>query len=133
MKRMAALLGSAWSGPEQPDVDAFESAALHRYHVDYALVPPRYRTTYFAHIWSGGYAANYYAYIWSEVIEDDAYDWFTQHGGLTRANGQRFRDLILSRGGTGDVAVFYRQFRGRDAEIGPLLRDRGLTGEGGSR
>ena len=90
------------------------------------LIPPRYRSTYFAHIWSGGYNANYYAYMWSEVLDDDAYAWFTEHGGLTRANGQRFRDMILSRGGTDDVAVLYRKFRGRDPEVGPLLMQRGL-------
>ena len=90
------------------------------------LIPPRYRSTYFAHIWSGGYSANYYAYMWSEVLDDDAYAWFTEHGGMTRANGQRFRDMILSRGGTDDVAVLYRAFRGRDPEVGPLLEQRGL-------
>ena len=65
-----------------------------------AEVPPRYRTTYFSHIWGGGYAAGYYAYLWSEVLDDDAYYWFKEHGGMTRANGQRFRDMVLSRGGT---------------------------------
>jgi peptidyl-dipeptidase Dcp len=128
----AALLDMAWHtlpvGPEQPDVDAFETAALQRYHVDVPLIPPRYRTTYFAHIWSGGYAATYYAYIWSEVLDDDAFAWFTEHGGMTRANGQRFRDMILSRGGTSDAGAMYRAFRGRDPVIGPLLEERGLTG-----
>jgi peptidyl-dipeptidase Dcp len=128
----AALLDLAWHtlpvGPEQPDVDAFEAAALRRYHVDLALIPPRYRTTYFAHVWSGGYAATYYAYIWSEVLDDDAFAWFTEHGGMTRANGQRFRDMILARGGTSDVGAMYRAFRGRDPVIGPLLEERGLTG-----
>ncbi len=109
------------------DADAFEAAALHRYGVDFALVPPRYHSTYFSHIWSSGYSAGYYAYIWSEVLDADAYAWFGEHGGLTRQNGQRFRDLVLSRGGTGDMATIYRQFRGRDPEIGPLLRNRGLT------
>jgi peptidyl-dipeptidase Dcp len=128
----AALLDLAWHtlpvGPRQADVDAFETAARARYHVDVPLIPPRYRTTYFAHIWSGGYAATYYAYIWSEVLDDDAFTWFTEHGGLTRANGRRFRDLILSRGGTTDVGAMYRAFRGRDPVIGPLLEERGLTG-----
>jgi peptidyl-dipeptidase Dcp len=128
----AALLDLAWHtlpvGPEQPDVDAFEETTLRRYHVDLPLIPPRYRTTYFAHIWSGGYAATYYAYIWSEVLDDDAHAWFAEHGGMTRANGQRFRDMILSRGGTSDAGAMYRAFRGRDPVIGPLLEERGLTG-----
>jgi len=127
----AALLDMAWhtlpaDAPEQP-VDSFETAALQRYHVDLHDVPPRYRTTYFAHIWSNGYAAGYYAYMWSEVLDDDAFAWFTEHGGLTRANGQRFRDMILSRGDTEDVGAMYRAFRGRDPSVEPLLEQRGLT------
>jgi peptidyl-dipeptidase Dcp len=126
----AMLLDMAWHtlppGEKQADADAFETAALERFHVLMPLIPPRYRSTYFAHIWSGGYNANYYAYMWSEVLDDDAYAWFTEHGGLTRANGQRFRDMILSRGGTDDVAVLYRKFRGRDPEVAPLLVQRGL-------
>ena len=134
----AALLDLAWhtlpAGPAQVNVDSFEAAALRRYHVDMREVPPRYHTTYFAHIWSGGYSANYYAYMWSEVIEDDAYAWFTEHGGLTRANGQRFRDMILSKGGSADAGALYRAFRGRDPVVGPLLEERGLVaGRRGSR
>jgi peptidyl-dipeptidase Dcp len=129
----AALLDLAWhmlpAGPKQADVDSFEAAALRRFKVDVPAVPPRYHTSYFAHIWSGGYAANYYAYMWSEVIEDDAFAWFTEHRGLTRANGQRFRDMILSRGGSADVAALYRAFRGRDPVVGPMLEDRGLVAE----
>jgi peptidyl-dipeptidase Dcp len=126
----ASLLDLAWhtlpaSAPLQT-VDAFETDALKRFHVDVPLVPPRYRSTYFAHIWSGGYSAGYYAYLWSEVIDDDAYAWFTEHGGLTRENGQRFRDMLLSRGGTEDAAAMYRAFRGRDPSIEPLLEQRGL-------
>ncbi|HEY3286265.1 MAG TPA: M3 family metallopeptidase [Gemmatimonadaceae bacterium] len=128
----AALLDMAWhtlSVNDHPtDVDAFEAQALKRFGVDLPLVPPRYKTNYFSHIWGGGYSAGYYAYIWSEVIDADAYAWFLEHGGMTRANGQRFRDLILSRGGTGDMATIYREFRGRDPVIGPLLSNRGLTG-----
>jgi peptidyl-dipeptidase Dcp len=128
----AALLDQAWhnlpTGAQQDDVSAFEAAALKRYQVDVPEVPPRYRTNYFAHIWSGGYSANYYAYLWSEVLDHDAYAWFTEHGGLTRENGQRFREMILSRGGTDDVAALYRKFRGRDAVVGPLLVERGLAG-----
>ncbi len=89
-------------------------------------VPPRDHTTYFSHIWSGGYSAGYYAYLWSEVLAHDAYYFMEQHGGLTRENGQRLRDLVLSRGGSQPADVMYRAFRGRDAEIEPLLIERGL-------
>jgi peptidyl-dipeptidase Dcp len=126
----AALLDMAWHTrrPGEPleSVAAFESAALGRFHVDVPYVPPRYRSTYFSHIWDTGYAAGYYAYLWSEVIDDDAYYWFRENGGLTRANGQRFRDQILSRAGTLDAEALYRDFRGRDPAIEPLLEERGL-------
>jgi peptidyl-dipeptidase Dcp len=126
----AALLDMAWHtlpvGTPLQDVDAFEVEALKRYHVDMYEVPPRYRTTYFAHIWNGGYAAGYYAYFWSEVLDHDAYAWFVEHGGLSRANGQRFRDMILARGGTENAAAMYRAFRGRDPSVEPLLEARGL-------
>jgi peptidyl-dipeptidase Dcp len=126
----AALVDMAWHslppGAPAQNVDSFETAALERYHVAMREVPPRYHTTYFAHIWNGGYQAGYYAYLWAEVLDDDAYAWFTEHGGLTRANGQRFRDMILSRGGTEDVADLYRAFRGRDPSVEPLLVQRGL-------
>jgi peptidyl-dipeptidase Dcp len=129
----AALLDMAWhtlpAGAPRPDVDAFERAALERYKVDLAMVPPRYRTTYFSHIWGGGYSAGYYAYLWSEVIDDDAYAWFKEHGGMTRENGQRFRDMILSRGGSIDEAEMYRAWSGRDASVEPLLEERGLKPE----
>jgi len=127
----AGLLDMAWhmlpAGHEVTNADSFETAALAARQVDVPLVPPRYRSTYFAHIWDGGYDANYYAYLWSEVLDDDAYAWFTEHGGLTRANGQRFRDLILARGGSGDMGVLYRAFRGRDPVVEPLLEARGLV------
>jgi peptidyl-dipeptidase Dcp len=103
------------------DVPAFEKFGFH-----VPQVPPRYHTTYFSHIWAGGYAAGYYAYLWSEVLDDDAFAWFTEHGGMTRANGQRFRDMVLSRGGTEDPAAMYRAFRGRDPVVEPLLIQRGL-------
>jgi peptidyl-dipeptidase Dcp len=129
----AALLDQAWhtlpaDAPKQ-DVDKFETEALKRYHVDYALVPPRYRSSYFAHIWSGGYSAGYYAYLWSEVLDDDAFYWFRENGGMTRANGQRFRDMILSRGSTQEMDALYRAFRGRDPSVEPLLEQRGLKEE----
>jgi peptidyl-dipeptidase Dcp len=133
----AALLDMAWHtlppGAPKQDVDAFETAALARYHVDVHEVPPRYRTTYFAHIWNGGYAAGYYAYLWAEVLDHDAYAWFVEHGGLTRANGQRFRDMVLSRGGSEDAATLYRAFRGRDPSVEPLLIQRGLKPEPGGQ
>jgi peptidyl-dipeptidase Dcp len=127
----AALLDLAWhtlpAGAPLAQVDAFEKAALERFRVDLPQVPPRYRTTYFAHIWEGAYSAGYYAYLWSEVLDDDAYYWFKEHGGMTRANGQRFREMILSREGTADVAELYRAFRGRDPVVQPLLQERGLA------
>jgi len=128
----ASLLDFAWHtlppSAAQPDVDSFEPASLKRFNVDVPEVPPRYRTTYFSHIWDGGYSAGYYAYTWSEVLDDDAYAWFKEHGGLTRENGQRFRDMILSRGGTVDAATLYRNFRGRDPNVEALLEERGLKG-----
>jgi peptidyl-dipeptidase Dcp len=128
----AALLDMAWhsQSPDAPlqDVNKFEADALKRFHVDLSQVPPRYHTTYFSHIWDGGYSAGYYAYLWSEVLDDDAFYWFKEHGGLTRANGQRFRDLVLSKGGTQDVATTFRNFRGRDPVVEPLLEERGLKG-----
>ncbi len=127
----ASLLDMAWhtlpAVVRVASVDSFETAALHHYKVYMRLVPPRYRSTYFAHIWEGGYSAGYYSYIWSEVIDDDAFEWFEEHGGLTRANGERFQRMILSRGGTEDVGAMYRAFRGRDADVKALLKDRGLT------
>lgn len=108
------------------DVDAFEQQALARTHTDFPDVPPRYRSSYFLHIWANGYAAGYYAYQWTVMLDDDSFAWFTKHGGLTRANGQRFRDLILSRGQTEDYAKMFRAFYGKDPEVGPMLKDRGL-------
>jgi peptidyl-dipeptidase Dcp len=129
----ASLLDFAWhtlpAGGVPADVDAFEAESLRRYNVAVPEVPPRYRSTYFSHIWDGGYSAGYYAYTWSEVLDDDAYAWFKEHGGLTRANGQRFRDMVLSRGGTEDAATMYRNWRGRDPSIQPLLEQRGLTAD----
>jgi peptidyl-dipeptidase Dcp len=126
----AALLDMAWHAlpPEaaQQDVSLFETSSLKRFQVDMPQVPPRYHTTYFSHIWDGGYAAGYYAYLWSEVLDDDAYYWFKEHGGMNRANGQRFRDMILARGGSEDAATLYRAFRGRDPSVDPLLEERDL-------
>ena len=127
----AALLDQAWhslpADKAKQDVDKFEAQALKRYHVDYALVPPRYRTSYFAHIWGGGYSAGYYAYLWTAVLRDDAFYWFQEHGGMTRENGQRFRDMVLSRGSTQSADELYRAWRGRDPSVEPLLEVRGLA------
>jgi peptidyl-dipeptidase Dcp len=109
------------------DVDRFEEQALKSTHTDFANVPPRYRSSYFLHIWANGYAAGYYAYQWTVMLGDDAYAWFTEHGGMTRENGQRFRDLILSRGHTEDYGTMFRAFYGKDPDIGPMLEHRGLS------
>jgi len=127
----AALLDLAWHTlpPDAPkqDVAAFEKSALERFQVNLPAVPPRYRSTYFAHIFGGGYAAGYYGYMWAEVIDDDAWAWFKENGGLSRKNGDRFRRMVLSRGHTEDLAAMYRAFRGRDPIVQPLLEERGLT------
>ena len=111
-----------------PEPASFELAALKSKGMALAVVPPRYRSTYFAHIFGGGYSAGYYAYLWAEMLDADAYAWFEEHGGLTRANGDRLRQMVLSRGNTDDPAELYRAWRGRDAEIGPMLRERGIAG-----
>ncbi len=116
------------SAPLQ-NVDKFEAAALKNTHVYMPQVPPRYRSSYFAHIWGSGYAAGYYAYLWTQMLADDSYQWFLDHGGLTRANGQRYRDMILSRGNTEDYAKMFRAFYGQDPQIGPMLKYRGLNGD----
>ena len=127
----AALLDMSWhtlpaSAPKVSDVDAFEKKSLEDNHVDLSYVPPRYRSSYFLHIWGNGYAAGYYAYDWTMMLADDAYAWFGEHGGLTRANGDRFRDMVLSRGNTEDLATMYKNWRGRDPNIEAMKKDRGL-------
>ena len=114
------------SAPKQ-DVDAFEAKALADTHTDFPNVPTRYRSSYFLHIWANGYAAGYYAYQWTVMLDDDAYAWFTTHGGMTRANGQRFRDMILSKGRSEDYGDMFRAFYGKDPDIGPMLEHRGLV------
>ncbi|MFL6592851.1 MAG: peptidyl-dipeptidase Dcp [Luteimonas sp.] len=128
----AALLDMSWhtlaaDAPKQ-DVDAFEAAALKKNGTDLSYVPPRYRSSYFLHIWGNGYAAGYYAYSWTQMLADDGYAWFTEHGGLTRANGDRFRAMVLSRGNTEDLATMYRNWRGHDPDISAMLKNRGLAG-----
>jgi peptidyl-dipeptidase Dcp len=128
----AALLDQAWHGLSARaaeavhDVPAFEASALAAVGLDNPAVPPRYRSTYFAHVFSGGYDAGYYSYIWSEVLDADTVEWFKENGGLTRANGDRFRSKLLGVGGSKDALEAYVDFRGRPAEIGPLLKRRGL-------
>ena len=133
----SSLLDMVWhtlpAGSPPQDVKAVEEETLRRFNIQVPEVAPRYRTTYFSHIWSGdGYAAGYYAYLWSEVLDHDAYAWFRENGGLTRANGQRYRDMILSRGGTEEADVLYRNFRGRDPSVEALLEQRGLRGDEGA-
>jgi peptidyl-dipeptidase Dcp len=126
----ADYLDLAWHtlppGTKITDVDKFEMDALHKAGVDLPQVPPRYRSTYFSHIWGSGYAAGYYAYMWTSMLENDAFSWFKEHGGLTRANGQRFRDMVLSRGNTEDLGKMFKDFRGHDPDITPMLEYRGL-------
>jgi peptidyl-dipeptidase Dcp len=128
----AAHLDLDWHslGPDAPlqDVDKFEADALAKSGYDTADVPSRYRSSYFLHIWSNGYSAGYYAYPWTRMLGQDAFAWFQSHGGLTRENGQRFRDMVLSRGNTLDYAEMYRAFTGHDPSIQPYLDYYGLSG-----
>jgi peptidyl-dipeptidase Dcp len=126
----AAVLDLAWHSLENMDginsVEDFEASAIKDYGLNYHPVPTRYRSTYFSHIFAGGYSSGYYGYIWSEVLDADTVEWFKDNGGLTRANGDHFRNSLLSRGGSIDSMQMFRDFRGRDAVIEPLLRRRGL-------
>ncbi len=112
------------------DVDKFEKDALKSTGIDLKAVPPRYRSSYFQHIFAGGYSAGYYSYQWTKMLSEDAFEWFEEHGGLTRANGQRYRDLILSQPMSNDYKTMYRNFRGRDASIKPMLKYMGLEKKG---
>ncbi len=126
----AALLDMHWHSvtPQAlpQDVDAFEQRSLREEQMDLAAVPPRYRSSYFSHIFGGGYAAGYYAYLWTQMLADDGYQWFVEQGGLTRENGQRFREAVLSRGNSCDLEALYRDWRGHDPLIEPMLKNRGL-------
>ena len=127
----AAELDMQWhtlpaSAPLQKP-DAFETEALNKTYLNISYVPPRYRSSYFSHIWSTGYAAGYYAYLWSEMLDDAAFQWFQDHGGMTRANGDRFRKMVLSRGNTEDLDKMYSTWLGSQPTIQPMLKDRGLT------
>ena len=129
----ASALDMQWNtilpGTPLQNVDDFEKAAWKKTGLDLYEVPSRYRSTYFSHIWGGGYASGYYAYQWTEMLDDDIYSWFEEHGGLSRANGQRLRDMILSKGNTEDYGKLFRSFRGHDPNINPLLKSRGLIPE----
>jgi len=106
--------------------DAFETDALKKVNLQISYVPPRYRSSYFSHIWGSGYSAGYYAYLWTQMLDDDAYQWFVEHGGLTRANGDLFRKMVLSRGNTEDLATMYKAWRGKAPSIEPMLKYHGL-------
>ncbi|HEX7984086.1 MAG TPA: M3 family metallopeptidase, partial [Duganella sp.] len=127
----ASILDQKWHqlGATQipTDVLGFEAASLKAAGVDYAPVPPRYRSTYFSHVFAGGYSAGYYGYLWSEKLDADTVEWFNENGGMQRKNGDYFRKMLLSKGGTMDAMEMFRAFRGRDARIEPLLERRGLT------
>ena len=129
----AAILDLAWhsltteEAAKVTDVEAFEAQAIKDYGLDFAPVPTRYRSTYFSHIFAGGYSAGYYGYIWSEVLDADTVDWFKENGGLQRKNGEHFRNTLLGRGGSIDSMQMFRNFRGRDSKIEPLLKRRGLN------
>ena len=128
----AATLDLAWhslnieQAAQVSDVVAFEAQAIKDYGLDFAPVPTRYRSTYFSHIFAGGYSSGYYGYIWSEVLDADTVDWFKENGGLKRENGEHFRNTLLGRGGSIDSMQMFRNFRGRDSKIEPLLKRRGL-------
>jgi peptidyl-dipeptidase Dcp len=126
----AAMLDQKWhaigAGAGKQDVGAFESQTLAALGLETTIVPPRYRTSYFRHVWSHGYAASYYAYLWTEILHHDAYQWFVANGGMTRANGDRFRAKVLSQGNAKDLAEMYRDFAGREPSIEPMLKARGL-------
>jgi peptidyl-dipeptidase Dcp len=132
----AAELDMQWhtlpAGAPLEDPDTFEREALEKTHMYLHDVPPRYRSSYFMHIWGNGYAAGYYAYLWSEMLDDDAFQWFTEHGGLTRANGDRFRRMVLSRGNTEDLSKMYDAWLGGEPTTAPMLKYRGLTDSGDS-
>lgn len=127
----AALLDMRWHSLEQSvsslSVDEFEQQALAAEGLDLQAVPPRYRSSYFAHVFGGGYAAGYYAYLWTQMLADDGYQWFVEQGGLTRENGRKFREAILSRGNSTDLAELYCQWSGRDPKMEPMLKHRGLS------
>jgi peptidyl-dipeptidase Dcp len=135
----AALLDMKWAALSPADaaaidtpaeVDAFERKSLEELGLEVGLVPPRYRSTYFNHIFSdpAGYSAGYYSYLWTEMLDRDSRKWFRDNGGLTRANGDHYRKTVLSRGGTMDYFVMFENFAGRQPDVQPMLEARGLAG-----
>jgi peptidyl-dipeptidase Dcp len=133
----AAELDMQWHtlapGAPLQNADTFEKAALEKTHLALSYVPPRYRSSYFLHIWANGYSAGYYAYLWSEMLDDNAFQWFEDHGGMTRANGDRFRRMVISRGNTEDLAKMFAAWLGAEPNIAPMLKYRGLTQPGNSK
>jgi peptidyl-dipeptidase Dcp len=131
----AAQLDMQWHilppGTPKQNPDEFEEQALDKTKLALSYVPPRYRSSYFAHIWGGGYSAGYYAYLWAEMLDHDAFQWFEEHGGLTRANGDRFRKMVLSRGNTEDLEKMYDTWRGMKPSVEPMMKFRGLVPESG--
>jgi peptidyl-dipeptidase Dcp len=131
----AAQLDMQWHilppGTPKQNPDEFEKQALEKTNLALSYVPPRYRSSYFAHIWGGGYSAGYYAYLWAEMLDHDAFQWFEEHGGLTRANGDRFRKMVLSRGNTEDLEEMYDAWRGEKPSVEPMMKFRGLVSESG--
>ncbi len=131
----ASLLDQAWHQlkpskvPAADSVLAFEAKALHQSGVDFAPVPPRYRSTYFVHVFKNDYSAGYYSYIWAEVLDADTVEWFRANGGLTRVNGDRLREKLLSRGGSAEAMQLFHDFSGRDPYVEPLLKRRGLDAD----
>lgn len=128
----ANVIDQAWYQRKPDEVPAadgvmeFEAKALQQAGVDFALVPPRYRSPYFSHVFSSGYSASYYSYFWSEVLDAHSVEWIKQHGGLLRENGDRFRRTLLSRGGSEDAMALFRSFTGSEPDIQPFLKRRGL-------
>jgi len=131
----AAQLDMQWHllppGTPRQNPDEFEKQALDKTNLALSYVPPRYRSSYFAHIWGGGYSAGYYAYLWAEMLDHDAFQWFEEHGGLTRANGDRFRKMVLARGNTEDLEKMYDTWRGAKPSVEPMMKFRGLAPESG--
>jgi peptidyl-dipeptidase Dcp len=131
----AAQLDMQWHilppGTPKQNPDEFEKQALDKTNLALSYVPPRYRSSYFAHIWGGGYSAGYYAYLWAEMLDHDAFQWFEEHGGLTRGNGDRFRKMVLSRGNTEDLEKMYDAWRGANPSVEPMMKFRGLVPESG--
>jgi len=127
----ATLVDMEWhllnTGNIPDDVIAYEDRSLEKHNLDNPVIPPRYKSPYFSHVFSGGYSANYYAYIWSEILAADAFAYMREQGGLTRENGDRYREHILSKGGSRDAMELYEEYRGQEPDVSNLLKRRGLS------